>query len=236
MSRLIPEAEAEAAVRQAWHRVVGTAHEADLEHLLALHREAHRYYHTAVHVMWVLRHVASITATCMVDDVGVVEAAALFHDAIYDPRSSTNEADSAALAGDVLTAAGWAAQRCAAVQQLILATAHQPATAHGTAASSGTAPAAPSLAERVLVDADLAILGSDPVSYRAYANAIRTEYAHVTEPDWVVGRSAFLCGMLARPRIFSTPPMHDREARARANLSGEVTGLSPSIDGTAADD
>lgn len=216
----------EAAVRQAWHRVVGTAHEADLEHLLALHREAHRYHHTAVHVMWVLRHIASITATCMVDDVSVVEGAALFHDAIYDPRASTNEADSAALAGDVLTAAGWSAQRCATVQQLILATVHQP----------GIAPADPSLAERVLVDADLAILGSDPASYRAYANAIRAEYTHITEPDWVVGRSAFLCGMLARPRIYSTPPMHDREARARANLSGELTGLSPSIDGTATHD
>ena len=226
----------EAEVRRAWHRVVGTAREADLEHLLALHREAHRHYHTAVHVMWVLRHIATITVTCMVDDVDVVEAAALFHDAIHNPRVSTNEADSAALAGDVLTAAGWTAQRCAAVQQLILATAHQPSTSHGTAARSGTAPATSSFAERVLVDADLAILGSDSASYRAYADAVRAEYAHVAEPEWAVGRCAFLRGMLARPVVFSTPPMHDREARARANLLGELTGLSPSIDGTAAHD
>ncbi len=225
--------EAEVEVRQAWYRVVGTGRAADLEHLLALHREPHRHYHTAMHVTWVLRHVASITAACTVDDVGVVEAAALFHDAIYDPRASTNEAASATLASDVLTAAGWAAKRCATVEQLILATAHQPATSHGTAA---TVPATPSLAERVLVDADLAILGSDPASYRAYANGVRAEYAHVAEPEWVVGRSAFLRGMLARPGIFSTPPMHNREVRARANLSGELTGLSPSIDGTATDD
>lgn len=33
-----------------------------------------------------------------------------------------------------------------------------------------------------LLDADLAILGSDPASYDRYRLAVRREYAHIDEP------------------------------------------------------
>lgn len=39
-----------------------------------------------------------------------------------------------------------------------------------------------------LLDADLAILGSDPASYDRYRLAVRREYAHIDELAWRTGR------------------------------------------------
>lgn len=45
-------------------------------------------------------------AGVVLQDPAAVDWAVWFHDAVYDPRSDTNEADSAQLAGELLTAAG----------------------------------------------------------------------------------------------------------------------------------
>src|SRR6478735_12412048 len=74
----------EAALRRCWHGLGGDDG-AVLDDLLARHREPHRRYHTAVHVMWVLRHVDELLTEEI--DAPAVRAAALFHDAVYDPRS-----------------------------------------------------------------------------------------------------------------------------------------------------
>ncbi|MEY4229411.1 MAG: hypothetical protein RLZZ362_260, partial [Actinomycetota bacterium] len=68
----------EAELRRVWHRAVGPGHDTALEHLLGRHREPHRRYHTATHVMWVCRHVDELVAEQPVADAPAVLAAALF--------------------------------------------------------------------------------------------------------------------------------------------------------------
>jgi len=212
---------------RVWRRLVGTdggrASSAALDALLARHREPHRRYHTATHLMWVLRHVDDLAARLDQAvgtqlDLDTVRAAALFHDAVYDPRSSTNEADSAVLAAQVLADMGWAPQRIERVQHLIEA----------TASHLGTAAAPPDGVDvDILLDADLAILGAEPNDYRAYVAGVRTEYGHLDASTWRAGRSAVLRDFLDRPTIFRTAAMRtDRERRARANLAAELATLA----------
>jgi predicted metal-dependent HD superfamily phosphohydrolase len=207
----------EAELRRVWHRVVGPGHDTPLEALLGRHREPHRRYHTATHVMWVCRHVDELVAEQPVElpvtDTPSVLAAALFHDAVYDPTSSTNEAASAALAARVLDDIGWAPERCAEAARLVELT----ATHHTTAADTAGA---------VLLDADLAILGADAGAYAAYLTGVRAEYGHVDDPAWRVGRAAVIDHFLSRDAIYATPTMRrQREHRARANLSAELAAL-----------
>lgn len=205
-----PEAEAE--LRQCWQRLASGAHEFTLQQVVARYAEPHRRYHTAVHVMWVLRHIDDLLPSEPgVEDADAVRAAGLFHDIVYDPRSSTNERDSAAIAIETLGDLGWSSNRLVAVRDLIAATVHHEATSAGS---------------RVLNDADLAVLGAAPGAYRAYADSVRAEYGHVADTAWREGRSAVLRAFLARDRIFATDAMwHQRERRARANLAAELAGL-----------
>ncbi len=161
--------------------------------------------------MWVCRHVIDLVSNHPVPDVQAVLAAALFHDAVYQPASSTNEADSAALADRHLRDLHWADDRVVVVQALIMATAdHLPAD----------------ISQQVLLDADLAILGAQAGQYQAYATGVRAEYAHVSDPAWQAGRTRVLQHFLERPNIYYTTTMRQaRQHQARANLSAELASL-----------
>jgi predicted metal-dependent HD superfamily phosphohydrolase len=75
----------------------------------------------------------------------------------------------------------------------------------------------------VLCDADLAVLGGDPVAYAGYAAAVREEYARVPEEEFRRGRAAVLEALLARNPLFSTTTARDRwEDRARRNVETEL--------------
>ena len=182
--------------------------------LLARHAEPHRRYHTAEHVMWVLRNVDRLLADDLDSklDHDAIRAAALFHDAIYEPLSATNEADSADLAVHRLRPLGWSDARLDAVATLINATAGHEATSRAAA---------------VLLDADLAVLGGEPDDYAAYVAGVRFEYGHVPDEQWRVGRTAALRMFLDRPRIYATAAMFAaREARARHNITAEIAALA----------
>jgi predicted metal-dependent HD superfamily phosphohydrolase len=208
----------EVELRSVWHQLTSPAarHEDLFEGLLARHREPHRRYHTATHVMWVVRHVRHLLTTSSAEadasvDVDAVLLAALFHDAVYDPTRTDNEAVSAALAVRATEEFGWDAPRQATVERLVLATAgHTPGAAD----------------EAVLVDADLAILGAEPKDYAAYVQGVRVEYRHVPDDQWRAGRTAVLQRFLDASPLFHTEVMHrERESRAKANLAAELAGL-----------
>ena len=210
----------EVELRSVWHQLTSPAarHDDLFEGLLARHREPHRRYHTATHVMWVVRHVrqllteSSAHAVASVD-VDAVLLAALFHDAVYDPTRPDNEAISAALAMRAAEVLGWEPARQATVERLVLATA-------------GHAPMAPD--EAVLVDADLAILGAEPKDYAAYVLGVRAEYRHVPDDQWRIGRAMVLRRFLDADPLFHTEVMHrERGVRAKANLAAELAGLRP---------
>ncbi len=210
----------EVELGRVWRRLVGfdagRAGDAALDELLSRHRQPHRRYHTATHVMWVLRHIDDLAADSTPVDLNAVRAAALFHDAVYDPRSPTNEHDSAGLARRVLADCGWEPARVDRVAALIELTA-------------GHVAPDTDLGADILLDADLAILGAEPAEYRAYVTGVRAEYAHVDDDAWRVGRAAVLRSFLDRPAIYRTTSMQAaRERRARANLSAELAELQRS--------
>lgn len=205
----VPDVDADDELRAAWRSIAGPHHDDVAERLVQRHREVHRRYHTADHVAAVVHHVQQLAGDH--PDATIV-AAALFHDAIYDPRSSTNEADSARLATDELSTVGWEPDRCEAVRRLVIATAGHEATRAD---------------EAILLDADLAILGAAPAHYGAYATAVRAEYAHVSDEAWTLGRATVLRSFLVRPAIFATASMRaSRDAQARQNLRCELGTLT----------
>jgi len=191
---------------------LGASHAADtvLDELFTRHREAHRHYHTLTHVAHVLRTAGELMAAVPVADPRAVRLAAWFHDAIYDPRSATNEDDSAALAARLLPGAGASAECVHAVARLVRVTAH-----HDPSTDD----------EAVLVDADLGVLAAEPTGYDAYAHQVRAEYAHLDDATWQHGRALVLQRLLDRPRLFHTAPMRAHEQRARANMAAELHGL-----------
>jgi predicted metal-dependent HD superfamily phosphohydrolase len=203
----------EIEIRAAWRHIAGHQHDGYVDALLVRYAEPHRHYHAATHIMLVLRHLHDSGRPS-----SEVVAAALYHDAIYDPQAGDNEVLSAVLAATDLAEIGWSAQRCESVAVMILATAGHLADDEGDGVAIDTA---------MLLDADLAILGSDPGAYQAYANGVRAEYGHVDDDQWRAGRTAVLQRFLDRRRLFATEYMHAAfEHRARANIEAELAALT----------
>ena len=203
----------DAELRAAWTAAVGSgpAELAALDDVVGRHREPQRRYHGVRHVTWVVRHVHALAGEVPVADVDAVVAAAFFHDVIYDPTAHDNEEQSARLAERVLTDLGWSPARTDAVGELVRATADHVATDGDTA---------------VLLDADLAVLGSEPAAYQAYVTGVRAEYAHLDADEWRVGRTSVLQHLLGRRPLYATAPGRARwEARAGANMAAELAAL-----------
>ncbi|CAN5793746.1 hypothetical protein BH24ACT15_BH24ACT15_12040 [soil metagenome] len=163
-----------------------------------------RHYHTFEHASTVAERVADLggNRACVL--------AAWFHDAVYQPTASDNEARSAVLLTD------WLAHDPdvdEAARLVRLTDNHDPASGDRQGA--------------ILCDADLATLGGSPTDYAAYRQDVRKEYAHVPDQQWRTGRAAVLRGFLARDRIYHSPLAYDRwEAAARRNLTAERADLS----------
>lgn len=181
------------------------------DRLAAAYASPGRFYHTPEHVGHVLQILDDLRHHA--GDFAALQLAAWFHDAVYDPRAGDNEERSAALAETLLAKLGVAAETVAEVRRLILLTkTHSPDEADADG--------------RLLVDADLAILGAPPDEYRRYAAAIRQEYAWVPDEAYRAGRAAVLEGFLRRPRIYHTAEMRGLEEAARRNLADEVRSPS----------
>lgn len=206
----------ESIVRATWHAAMPAgAHDTIAwQALTARYREPHRHYHTFAHLAGVVTQLERlIDAVPGVADPTALRLAALYHDAVYEPRSSTNEADSARVAQRALSELGIAAEVVERTQALILATASD-------------APPPTDLDTSVLLDADLSVLGAEPAVYAAYVRGVRAEYRHVDDAGWRRGRAAVLRSFLERPSIYRTELVRaEREHRARANISAELADL-----------
>lgn len=169
------------------------------------YEEPHRAYHDTAHVglMW-LRHLLHG------GDAGDrdMALAILFHDAVYEPLAQDNEAQSAAMAAQLVRGdTAW-------VQAAILATADHLAYAGADC--------------RVLrlLDLDLTPLAETPEVFARNTALLRREYAAVAEPAWRAGRGRVLARFLAAKRLFRTRLSAIYEAPARANLTAEIAALS----------
>jgi predicted metal-dependent HD superfamily phosphohydrolase len=172
-------------------------------------------------VAWVIRHIEELAAMEPLEHLGEVIAAAFYHDAVFEPTYPANERASARLARRDLATIGWDASAIDRVAAMI------EATEHGATDASALDTAEPLPTDTaVLLDADLAVLGADPAGYATYAAGVRSEYRHLDDEEWRVGRSAVLEGFLRRPAIYLTDTATGLwERRARANLTAELAEL-----------
>jgi predicted metal-dependent HD superfamily phosphohydrolase len=182
--------------------------------------EPHRHYHDWRHVLACLDELDAARASCA--DPLAVELALWYHDAVHDPRAVDNEARSAGLVRQAAVGMGLGQQAAEAAAGLVLLTTHAgPAPAAGpesVAASAGDA--------ALLLDIDLAVLGSSPGAFAAYESGIRAEYAFLSDAEYKQGRAGVLQSLLARPRIYLSDRYRDLlEARARLNLQQDLARL-----------
>lgn len=172
-----------------------------------------RHYHTLDHIAALLDLLDQYSEGLA--DRSAVELAIFFHDAVYVPTRSDNEAESATLARERLTALGLPAGLIVRVANLILATRHEIERVEQQDADL-----------ELLLDLDLSVLAADRSIYAAYARSIRSEYAVYPDEVYRPGRRRVLGQFLARPRIYQTSRLHRLwDAAARANLTWELAEL-----------
>jgi predicted metal-dependent HD superfamily phosphohydrolase len=183
------------------------------DQLVELYSEAGRFYHTLEHIGEVLRVVGRLGVG--LPNLQTVQLAVWFHDAIYDPKSPENEAESAALATRSLTALGLPTSIVERVSELIRSTTHfSPEAFEGRDVD-------------ILHDADLAILGAGQARYLRYADDVRKEYAWVPDATYRAGRIQVLESFLKRANIYRIEVMRaEGEAQARQNIQDEISRLS----------
>lgn len=152
----------------------------------------------------------------LAENPDAVELAIWYHDAIYDPRATDNENQSAALVVEMIKAASLPDSLQKTVANLIVSTSH----AFCELVSSDA---------KLLVDIDLTILGQPEEVFDEYERQIRTEYGWVPEGLFTAGRRAILKSFLDRPSVFQTDFFQAKyEAQARRNITHSLANLTNS--------
>ncbi|MCB9233772.1 MAG: metal-dependent phosphohydrolase [Bacteroidia bacterium] len=181
------------------------------EDLVKRYSKPFRKYHNLYHIQVLLDLIRQNEPA--LKEANTLRFAAWFHDAVYDPYRTNNEAKSAELALRVMKAMQIPEAVAALTADLITRT----ATHDGKGSNSDTL---------FFLDADLAILGAPPADYQAYTEAIREEYQFVPELQYRQGRRKVLLNFLEREIIYYTPRMRfSFELKARENMERELGRL-----------
>ena len=178
-----------------------------LNDLKARYGEPQRFYHTWDHIEALLRGLATVE-----DRLSRPEAvlhAILFHDAVYDPMRSDNEAESARLLEDTILPNLADVDREAAVRMTLATAKHRIDPSVTSDEQADTA---------LFLDLDLSILGSRPDVFDRYEEQVRAEYGMVPDELFLVGRRQILTA-LAETLYLSDWGRENYEARARDNIS-----------------
>ena len=196
---------------QASLRGIGVKPSYDIfDALLEAYGAKSRHYHNQQHIA------DSLTCFSAYRHLAIypheIEVALWFHDAVYDPRRSDNEELSAQWAARYLLSENADSEVIARIVEMILAT----QTHH-----------AKGIDAELLVDVDLSILGASPEAFDAYDQAIRQEYAWVSEDQYRQARCGVLLGFLSRETLYKTAEFRQRyESQARRNLRQKVEELA----------
>lgn len=185
-----------------------------LSHLVCKYSSNGMYYHTFNHVLECLD---CLTRPELQEfDTPIMRWAIYYHDCIYNPKSSTNEEDSANYACSdligLLSGIGFKnINTLLTVRDLILATKH-------------TKVVVTDKLEKCILDIDLSAFASTSDKFKENSDQIRLEYAHVSDSDFARGRTKVLQSFLDRPNIFYI--LTDLEKPARTNIQNEIMYLS----------
>lgn len=174
------------------------------------YREPHRRYHTPAHIAHCLEQFD--LARALLDAPDAVELAIWYHDVIYDVGASDNELQSAQLlrrhadgviAGDLV--------QC--VDDLVMVTVHgqrQPVTRD----------------QGFMVDIDLSSFGLPWAKFLRDSEAVREEFADMSDAQFYPRQREFLASLIAREHFCITEFFRARhEARARKNITRYLADL-----------
>jgi predicted metal-dependent HD superfamily phosphohydrolase len=174
--------------------------------------EPHRHYHGLDHLRDCLARLDESPAVGRERDLA--EAALWYHDVVYRPGASDNEARSAETARAALVRGGVPQDSAEEVARLVRLTDH-------------VAPPEDPVGELVC-DVDLSILGRPAQEFEEYERRIREEYRQLPGPLYRTGRAQVLAGLLARDPLFRTAYFRRRyENPARQNLRRTLDALAP---------
>jgi predicted metal-dependent HD superfamily phosphohydrolase len=184
--------------------------------LEAAYEKPPRAYHNINHAV----ECAMMGEAYQLPAIGVM--ALLYHDACNVPGGNLNEEESIVILGEHFGECSGSAKGKLSLRlvegpsQLEAISALIRATKHDREPSTGL--------EAIVMDIDMAILGSDPEKFDLYDRAIREEYDFVSKADFEVGRVKFFSDLLNKKQIFYSPLLHHRfEKEARANLRSRIT-------------
>jgi len=179
----------------------------------------YRFYHTLLeHVGHMLEEFDE--AWHLAENPYAVEFAIFLHDAVCNPRKKDNEEKSTELVDELVGSVighlrdGSEGKLCDGIKEIILDTKHQttPRTNDG----------------KLLVDIDLAILGSVPDVFETYDRNIACEYAFHPGETYRKGRAQVLGMFLKRKPLYYTDHFRKKYyAQARINLTRKVAELDP---------
>ena len=168
-------------------------------------------YHNLTHI---LRCISLLTDNRLIEYVtDELKFSIIFHDIVYDPKSSINEENSAAVMKSYLQKyytddLGMLEK----IASMIISTKHRKCDGDLDDET------------KVLLDVDLEILSSNKEDYREYADGIRKEFSFVSDDDFSEKRIKFLESILSRSKIYHF--LTDNEEQARTNIKNEILRLS----------
>ena len=194
--------------RSLWQRCLleGAADDSTAIHrqLVTGYGEPQRHYHTLAHIAHCLTQFDLCKSLARNPDA--LELAVWFHDVIFEPGRSDNEAQSARLYQD-LSAGIHDKETRQPVDRLIMATLHD-------GSSLGDADAS------YMVDIDLSSFGLDWDAFLLDSQNLREENPHLSDTEYYRKLHIFHSSLLARPRFFLSDFFFQRyEQQARTNVS-----------------
>lgn len=170
--------------------------------ILRRYGEPHRHYHALSHVAACLRFLDR-TYGVHPQKQSCLRMALIYHDIIYDVRSKTNEAESAAHARIQMLVMGFQKSDIDEVSRLILLTANHkgdPADVIGS----------------IMIDTDMHVFAEPDAVYAKYAADIRKEYEPAFGRDaYMAGRRHFL-STVDPEAIFVTSEMNTENVRSQS--------------------
>ena len=175
------------------------------EEIKTTHSEKSRYYHTLKHLEHIYKELESFELSPL------VEFSIFYHDLVYDVRQNNNEEVSALYGMICLNYLGANRKFRNKLLALILAT-----KTHISHSNE----------DKLFLDADLSILGSDEKSYKHYIQNVRKEYIIYDDITYFKGRKKVLKSFLEKEKIYESKHFYDKyEKQARVNMLIEYNSI-----------
>lgn len=193
-----------------------------LANLTTLYNEPHRHYHNLNHIMLCLGELEKYQSdTKNYDYTEEIITAIWWHDAVYNPYSGENEFNSEKLFQSSFDERNNIMYRSGKPVHVISTAIER--TAHHTQDQDliflNFTYASTLYVTKLLLDIDLAGLGSEPVIFDKNSEDIRKEFHFISEKEFLTNRIKFFESMLARKRLYYIDYFYEKyESHARKNM------------------